>query len=186
VNPALLVAALAPLWAQAPATRQAAMKTPAAENRRVAFRIAPQTFRDLERRFDSRLATLSPDPNEPSDLLGTTRGIYVDGCGVVFTAEVSLVRSPELSPFLHEIPKEVAERVHKRRLERMPLLETAMDEMLHAMARTFITIPPDQKLVLAVRLQYATWESTAGMPAQVMLTATRAGVQAGEIVKEVQ
>jgi hypothetical protein len=182
----VLVAAIGALWAQNPVATQAVMKSAPSGSRQVAFRIAPQTFRDLERRFDTRLATLSPDPNEPTDLLGTTRGIYVDGCGVFFTAEVSLVRTPELSPFLREIPKEVAERVHQRRVERLPRLEAAMDEMLHAMARTFLTVPPDQKLVLAVRLQYGTWESTAGMPAQIMLSGTRAGVLAGEIVREVQ
>lgn len=149
-------------------------------------RIAPQTFRDLERRFDGRLEGLVPDVNEPADLLGETRGIYVDGYGVVFTAVVSLVKTPELSPFLKEIPKDRAEHIRKLRLDRLPILKAAMHEMLNAMAMTFMQIPSDQKMVLVVRLYYPTWESTVGMPAEVRLTATRAGVQTGEIQEDVQ
>jgi hypothetical protein len=176
---------LCSLWAQPSQTaNKVALNKPAAPS--IQFRIAPQTFRDLEKRFDRQLATLVPDANNPVDVLGTTRGVYVEGCGVVFTAEVSLVTTPELMPFRLEIPKELAERVHKNRVERLPLLRKAMDEMLDAMARTFVTMPGDQKVVLAVRLLYGSWESTVGMPAQVMMSATRAGVQAGEIKWDVQ
>src|SRR5690349_16170414 len=132
-----------------------------------------------------RLKTLVPDADDPVELLGNTRGVYVPGCGIVFTAEVSLVTTPELNPFRREIPKELADRVHKRRVERLPLLEKAMDEMLHAMAMTFVQVPNDQKVVLAVRLLYGSWESTGGMPSQIMLRSTRAGVQTGQITKEV-
>jgi hypothetical protein len=182
---AVFLLALSPIWAQPQITKSAVLKTTTPPNQK-AFKIAPQTFRDLERRFDGRLATLAPEVNEPTDLLGNTRGLYVEGCGVIFTAELSLVKTPELSPFLHEIPKEMADRVHKRRLERLPLLKTVMKEMLDVMARTFLQIPNDQQVVLAVRLYYSTWESSAGMPAQVMVRATRAGAQLGEIVEEVQ
>ena len=170
-------------WAQT--TRQVALSKPGTTQSK-AYRIAPQTFRDLERRFDTQLQTLSPDINEPTELLGSTRGVYLDGYGVVFTAEVSLVRAQGLSPFLREIPKELAARVHAHREERLPLLKAAMDDMIHKMAMTFMQIPPDQHVVLAVRLLYASWESSAGMPAQVMMSGTRDGVQAGEIKVEVQ
>ncbi len=150
------------------------------------YRIAPQSFRDLERRFDSMLEGMVQNANEPVDVLGPTRGIYIENVGIVFTAEVSLVKTPELNPFLREIPKSMADRIHQRRVEREPLLETTMDEMLHAMARTFIQIPNDQQVILSVRLLYGSWENTVGMPAQIMLRATRAGVQTGDIVKEKQ
>ena len=61
-----------------------------------------------------------------------------------------------------------------------------MDDMLHSMARTFIQIPNDEQVVLAVRLLYGSWENTVGMPAQIMLRATRAGVQTRDIIKEKQ
>jgi hypothetical protein len=179
----MLLLSLGAAWAQ-PAKQVALTKSSVSVVKD--FKIAPQTFRELEQRFDMRLRTLVPDADDPVELLGNTRGVYVPGCGIVFTVEVSLVTTPELNPFRREIPKELADRVHKRRVERFPLLEKAMDEMLHAMAMTFMTVPGDQKVVLAVRLLYGSWESTAGMPAQIMLRSTRAGVQLGEITKEVQ
>jgi hypothetical protein len=179
---AILLLALAPAW---PQTKPVAMSNPAVP-RIKQYKIAPQSFRDLERRFDMNLEAMVQDPNEPVDVLGPTRGIYIENFGVVFTVEVSLVKTPELSPFLKEIPKSMAERIHQRRVERQPLLEKAMQDMLHAMARTFIQIPNDQQVVLAVRLLYGSWENTVGMPAQIMLRATRAGVQTGDIIEEKQ
>jgi hypothetical protein len=180
---AILCLALVPACAQT--TKQVALSNPAVPKIRQ-YKIAPQSFRDLERRFDMKLEAMAQDPNEPVDVLGPTRGIYIENFGVVFTAEVGLVKAPELSPFLKEIPKTVADRVHQRRVERQPLLEAAMQDMLHAMARTFVQIPNDQQVVLAVRLLYGSWENSAGMPAQIMLRATRAGVQTGEIIEEKQ
>jgi hypothetical protein len=119
-------------------------------------------------------------------LLGDTRGVYVDGCGVIFTAEISLVKVPELNPFLKEVPKERVDHVHQLRIERLPILKEAMDEMVHAMAMTFLQIPSDQRVVLVVRLRYKSWEYVAGMPAQVTMSATRAGVQTNDIKWEVQ
>ena len=183
---AVFLLAVFPVWAQtAQPARQVALTKPSIAQVRQ-LKIAPQTFRDLEKRFDARLEALVPDPNEPTDLLGETRGIYIEGCGVVFTAAVSLVKAPELSPFLREVPKERAEHIHKLRVDRMPLLKKAMDEMLHNMAMTYMTVPPDQQMVVAVRLYYASWESTAGMPAQIMMRATRAGVQNGDITVEIE
>jgi hypothetical protein len=174
-----------PVWAQPPQHAQQVALNKSSIGQVRQLKIAPQSFRDLEKRFDARLETLSPDPNEPADLLGETRGIYVEGCGVIFTAAVSLVKAPELSPFLKEVPKERADHVHKLRVDRLPLLKKAMDEMLHNMAMTYVTVPPDQQMVVAVRLYYASWESTAGMPAQIMMRATRAGVQTGDITMEI-
>ena len=155
-------------WGQAPKT--VALNKAATVPAR-AYKIAPQTFRDLEKRFDARLETLVPDVNAPVEVLGFTRGLYVEDCGVVFTAEVSLVRAPGISPFQQEIPKQIADRIHALRVERLPVLKTAMREMLDNMARTFMQVPPGQKVVLAVRLLYASWENTAGMPSQVMMSA---------------
>ena len=180
---AVLLLSLSPAWPQS--TKQVALSKAAVPQVKQ-YKIAPQTFRDLEKRFDSRLEGLVPDPDDPVELLGNARGVYVEGCGIVFTAEVSLVKILELNPFRREIPKELADRVHGRRVQRLPLLKKAMDEMLHAMAMTFVQIPNDQQIVLAVRLLYGSWESTAGMPAQIMMRATRAGVQTGDITTEEQ
>src|SRR3954466_4010347 len=61
-------------------------------------KIAPGSFQNIERHFNAQLSTLF-DANEPLDLLGFTHGVQIDNFGVVFTAEVSLIRTPGLSPF---------------------------------------------------------------------------------------
>src|SRR5207237_7315858 len=50
----------------------------------------------MEKSFDARLQQMV---TEPFDLLGNTRGLYLEGYGAVFTAEVNLIISPMLSPF---------------------------------------------------------------------------------------
>jgi len=183
---ALALVAAGVAWGQpAQTTRPVALANPTVPKARQ-YKIAPQTFRELEQRFDRSLEGLVSSANEPVDLLGETRGVYIDGFGVVFTATVNLVKTPEISPFLKEIPKGLPEHIRKERADRMPLLKTAMNDMLHAMSMTFLQVPNDQHVVLAVRLLYGSWENTAGMPAQIMLRATRAGVQTGEITEEIQ
>ena len=175
---------LSTAWGQAP--RKAAFKTPGSTPS-IVIRIAPQSFRDLERRFDGMLVGMVPDANDPVEIMGNTRGLHLEGYGVVFTAEVSLVTTPGLSPFQVQIPKEVAERVRNKRLDRLPELRKMMKEMLHLMAMTFsMQIPADQQMVLGIRLYTAAWENSAGMPAQILMRATRAEAQAGNVITEEQ
>ena len=46
----------------------------------------------MEKSLDNRIARLWQD--NPFVLLGPTRGVYLDGYGAVFTAEVNLVAGP--------------------------------------------------------------------------------------------
>jgi hypothetical protein len=137
----------------------------------------------LERAFNDRLVSLA-DVNEPLDLLGDTRGVQLEDYGVVFTSEVSLVITPTITPFRQKITPEVAARVHKLRVERMPLLKAAMLEMMRNMAVALTQVPASQQMVLVVRLYYGPWEDTAGMPAQVMMRADRAAATAGKVETE--
>ena len=180
----LLVAALAPVWGQI-AKPAGAPEAAATLNPVKALRIAPQAFVVLEKSFDTKLATLA-GVDEPVDVLGLTRGIYLDGYGVFFSADVSLVVTPERNPFRREISKELAARVRQRRVERLPLLKTAMKEMVRKIATTFTQIPASQQVVIAVRLYYGSWEDSAGMPAQIIAKADRTSAVAGEIKMEEQ
>ena len=146
-------------------------------------RIPSQAFGELERSFNSRLSNLA-DVNEPLELLGDTRGVQLEDYGVVFTTEVSLVRTPAITPFRQTIGPELAARVHKLRLDRMPLLKAAMLEMMRNMAAAFTQIPAGQQMVLVVRLYYGAWEDTAGMPAQVLMRADRASAATGKVETE--
>lgn len=190
---ALLALALAP--APAPIAAQIATQpVRAASNTAVppnlsnpvkAMRIAPQTFTELEKRFDNQLAAIG-GLNDPIDPLGATRGLYLDGYGAVFTTELSLIVAPNPNPFRQTITKEEAAGVHQRKLGRLPLLKQAMAEMMKNSATALIQIPDNQQIVLAVRLLYLPWEDTTGLPAQVLMTATRRGAISGDVKTEDQ
>jgi hypothetical protein len=150
-----------------------------------AMKIAPQTFTDLEKRFDSQL-TATGGAADPIDLLGATRGLYLDGYGAVFTTEISLIITPSINPFRREITKEEAARVHQRKLARLPLLKQAMAEMMKHSAMTLMQIPDSQQIVLAVRLLYLPYEDTTGLPAQVTMSATRREALSGDVKAEEQ
>jgi hypothetical protein len=179
--------ALPAAWAQAPKTarpvKPAAIATPGLSGTRAA-RIPPQELIALEQAFNNRLLALGGN-SDPSDLLRDSMGLQLDDYGVVFTAEVSLVRTPTITPFRQTISPQLAARVHQQRVERMPLLKAAMVEMMRNMAQ-LAEVPPQQQLVLLVKLYYGSWEDTTGMKSQLTIKSDRAAVLAGKIEVEEQ
>ena len=67
-------------------------------------------IRAMEQSFDQRVMTLGAEA--PFDLLGNTRGVYLGGYGAIFTTEVNLLVTNNVSPFLQTIPKEYVAKVH--------------------------------------------------------------------------
>jgi hypothetical protein len=177
---AILLLSLAPAWSQV--AKPAALAAPGLPATKAA-RIPAQVIAGLERAFNNRLVTMA-DVNEAVDLLGDTRGVQLEDYGVVFTTEVSLVVTPGIMPGRPKIPPEMAARVHKSKVGRMPILKAAMMEMMGNMAAAFTQIPASHQLVLVVRLWYAPWEDTTGMPAQVIMRADRASAAAGKVETE--
>ena len=102
-----------------------------------------------------------------------------------FAESIAASRGDIAGPFtalLHS--PELAARVRKQRVERLPLLKTGMREMMRNMAAAFTQIPAGQQMVLVVRLWYGPWEDTTGMPAQVVMRADRASAAAGKVETE--
>lgn len=149
------------------------------------MRIALGTFADLEKRFDGKLSSLG-GANDPTDLLGTTRGIYLEGYGAVFTAELSLINTPGINPFRPTISEQLKEQVHQRKAARVPLLKQAMKEMMKTAAMTLIQVPEGQQFVFAVRLDYLRWEDTMGLPGLIVMKADRKSALAGDVQMEEQ
>jgi hypothetical protein len=148
-----------------------------------AVRVPLETIRQAERSFNNEISTVA-GVTEPMELMGDTRGVQLLDYGLVFTSEVSLVVTPGVMPGRPTIPPAVAARVHKLRVERMPLLKEHMMWMMRNMATAFSQIPASQQLVLVVRLYYGAWEDTAGMPAQVIMKADRASAAIGKVETE--
>ena len=70
----------------------------------------------VERDCDGRLASAT----EAFDLLGPTRGVYLEGYGAVFSSELNLIISPNLSPFRPVFGKAEIARIRDRKLQRLP------------------------------------------------------------------
>jgi hypothetical protein len=181
---AVLLLSAFPAWSQAakPAAVATAPKLPPAVR---ATTIPSTSIRELERYFNLRLSGLVKDIDNPAELMGDTRGVQLDDYGVVFSAEVSLVLTPSITPFMLKIPPELAQRIRQFRVDRLPALKVAMKEMMRSIAtQTSAQVPPTQQVVLAVRLYYGAWEDTTGMPKEVVMKATRANAQAGTVEAE--
>ena len=185
---AMWLLSLAPVWGQI--AKPASPGTSAIPSAAAPVVAAPKVawvplpaIKELERGFNNRLRTLA-DADNPVDLLGDTRGIQLENYGIVFTTELSLVVTPNISPFRPEITPELAKRVRRNRLERLPLLIAAMKEMMRNMATACTQIPPNQQFVLAVRLYYGSWEDTTDLPAQVIMKSGRESALKGLVDME--
>jgi hypothetical protein len=189
-RPALLVLlTLAPVGAQSP--RPAVVTTPVATAAVERPGIARQTFTEMEKSFDSQLSATGGA--HPLDILGLTRGVYLEDYGVVFTSEVSLIQTPALSPFRKEITTEQRAEIHRQKLENLQLLRKVMREMVKNTALTFGAagvkmniLKPNAQVVLAVRLLYLPYEYTTGLPGQIIMKADLKGAQANDIKVEEQ
>jgi len=141
-----------------------------------AFAAAPRVSRAaleaMEISFDKRVHALNIDP--PFELLGNTRGVYLEGYGAVFTSMVNLSQSMNLSPFQQTIPKEYVVKLHARKLERVPILKKSMQEAMLAMASSLDGVAAHEQIVLGVTLFYwNNWEDANGLPLQIVMQAER-------------
>jgi hypothetical protein len=148
-------------------------------------RLPRQALSDLERRLDVKLASLG-GANDPVDLLGAARGIYLDGYGVVLTAEASLIVTPGLSPFHTVMTEPEKEKVRQRKLDRLPMLRQAMRDVWRDSATALTSIPDNQQVVIAVRLLYLNWEDTRGLPGEIVMKGDRKAAVTGAIQMEEQ
>ena len=134
-------------------------------------RVGRPALRAMEQSFDKRILTASSDA--PFDLLGTTRGVYLEGYGSVFTTELNLLITTNLSPFQLTIPKEYVTRVHAQKVRRLPLLKRSMQEAMLAAASSLDNVRPQEKIVFGVSIFYYKWEDTSGLPGQIVMHAER-------------
>jgi len=187
----LLVLSLAPAWAQLPRPPAvASAATPAAAPPATVTptekpRVPRQTLADIERRLDTKLASLG-GANDPIDLLGASRGIYLDGYGAVFTVELSPIVTPGLNPFHTVITEPEKEKVRQRKLDRLPMLKELMRDMWRDSATALTAVPDNQQVVIAVRLLYLPWEDTRGLPGEIVMKGDRRAAVTGAVQMEEQ
>jgi hypothetical protein len=126
---------------------------------------------NTEKLVSTQLASMVPD--EPWFLLGLARGVYLDGTGVVFQADINLATGPSLSPFKTSITKEEVARHREKKEGRLPLLRTRMYLIMGVIASSLESLPSNEEYVLAVTLLKYPWEDTPDMPTQIVMRVPR-------------
>jgi hypothetical protein len=133
-------------------------------------RITRDTMVTVEQNVDRAVRTL--DVNDPFDLLGFTRGVYLPGYGVVVTAEVNLVITP-ITPF-HQAPVGAQlTRLRLKKMVRLASLRELMRQALVSAAATLDPVPAGEQIVFGITLFYRAFEEREGLPSQIIMQAPK-------------
>jgi len=112
--------------------------------------------------------------NANIEILALPRGVYLEGYGAVFTADVNLTFTPSISPFQLTIEKPVVDRIYQKKLAQLPILRAGMQQILLDAGSMLDTVPAKEQIVLVVTLGNETWETTGKLPSQIYMQAQRA------------
>lgn len=119
------------------------------------------------------------DPN-PMAMVGYTRGGYIEGFGAVFTLEVNLAPTADLSPFRQAYSDEEKQQLNLRKRQRLEDLEARVREILVQEGSRLETVPLDEKVALIVSLFHFRWEDVTHLPSQMVVQATRRALIEGQ------
>ena len=157
-----LLAALAFLAASYTLIHAASTATP---------RVSRVSVRAMEDSIDDKVARLQID--DPFQMVGGTRGMYINGYGVVFTSEMDLVANNLVSPFRPQVTKEDLTKLKHKKQQRIVMLRQIMRSMLMSTAASLDGVPVNEQVVLGITLHYYPWEDSAGLPRQIVMLAPR-------------
>jgi len=88
-------------------------------------------------------------------------------------SELNLAAGTPISPFHPNITADEVKRIHDRKMERLPKLKEAMQQMLMDSAKSMDPVPADEQIVLAISFFYWNWENKDGLPAQIVMHAPK-------------
>lgn len=137
---------------------------------------APRVTRPMlieaEKVLDPRVSRSGTD--SPFLLLGSTRGVYLENYGAVFTAEINLVSVPAAMVMFRPIStKEEISAHRQKRVARLPELRRALRDALADAAASLTALPPDDQVVFVAILAKYQWEDAAGLPLQIRMQASK-------------
>jgi hypothetical protein len=124
-----------------------------------------------EKNFESHIGKLWPD--DPVAFWVYPQGMYINGFGAVFSAQVNLAQGTAITPFHQSITKEEIVRLHNKKLERMTQFRQAMEDIMLSSAASLDTVPADEQIALGVSFFYWNWEDTTGLPQQLVMRAPK-------------
>ena len=127
-------------------------------------RVPRNTLAAAEKSLDNRFTKLWSD--NPFVVLGPTRGVYLEGYGAVFTAEVNLVAGPAIGIMMPPMTKQDIAQHKQKKIARIPELKKALAKALADTAASpdMAAVPPDEQIVLVAFLSHFPWEDLNGLP----------------------
>jgi hypothetical protein len=131
--------------------------------------VTRQELASVEKSLDGGIRNL--DVNDPYDLLGFTRGVYVPGYGVVFSAEVNLVNTPMLPMSVRPTGVKLTQ-LREKKLRRLGPMRDWMRQAL-VRAAAGLDLPPGEQVVFGITLYYRGFEDRQGLPSQIVIQAPR-------------
>jgi hypothetical protein len=132
--------------------------------------ISRELLATVEQNVDRGIRGL--DVNDPYDLLGFTRGVYLPGYGVIFTAEVNLVITP-ITPF-HQTPVGAQlVKLQQKKVQRLGVIREFMRDALAATAVGLDPVPSNEQIVFGLTLFYRGFELREGLPSQIIMQAPK-------------
>jgi hypothetical protein len=136
-------------------------------------RVPRNTLAATERRLDNSFTKLWSD--NPFVVLGPTRGVYLEGYGAVFTAEVNLVAGPTLGIMTPPMTKQDIAQHKQKKIARIPELKKALAKALAdtASSAEMAAVPADEQIVLVAFLSHFPWEDLDGLPAQIAMQGSK-------------
>ena len=136
-------------------------------------RVPRNTLATTERKLDNGFTKLWSD--NPFVVLGPTRGVYLEGYGAVFTAEVNLVAGPVMGIMTPPMTKQDIAIHKQKKIARIPELRKALAKALADVAASpeMATVPPEEQIVLVAFLSHFPWEDLDGVPAQIMMQGSK-------------
>jgi hypothetical protein len=143
------------------------------------------SLRPIEIKVDEQIA--AANRQQPIDILGATRCIYLHGIGAILSTKVELMRTPTVNPFQRQMvaPQEAVE-IYRTKTANLVPLRRAMKNSMIAAAKEMDFVPQTEQIVFVVGLIYQPWENTKGLPTQIVMRADRRSAIAGDIKTEEQ
>jgi hypothetical protein len=129
-------------------------------------RVPRSSLAAMEKSLDQKVLGLWPD--NPFALLGTTRGVYLEGFGAVFTAEVNLATGPTIMGGLSVKPEQIV-ALREKKLARLPEVKKALQQVMMNAAASLDGVAPEEQIVLAIFLYRYHWEDATGLPLQLQM-----------------
>jgi len=124
-------------------------------------------LRKVERSIDGRIERF--DTESPMYVIGATRGVYVEGTGLVFSVEVSLAPAVGITPFFTKLKPEEIEKIYNAKRARVPVIRDLLLSSLPELAESLPALPAGEDVMVAVTMFYFPYEKLDGMPRQMVV-----------------